>query len=433
MPALFSLSYLLKPPWPHNPFNIVMEEIPDACDLYIDRSFCCSLSGSDDNEPGHRPEARDAVIERRVLEVIASFLSGCHGRPCHALDFGANNGWMTLAMLGMGAAVTSVEPQPDLAAAVRASATLNCHGARSTVLNVYACPSYRSANWRCLRKRQPKGHWRGAGGMPLAKMGLTSDHGKMRRAATGSVPNVTGVSIEDIIYSHLTGAGVAVAGIAVPGAAVADSAAAGMAGAAGAIRRLAAHFDLIKMDGDGPESSWLAALEDLFSGKLSGTWAATGRSPLTLTVDAIILEVNRGSPPYVGTLRRMQKVHGYDIYRMNGGETRRLITPSGWDAFSPLGTFAPLTRRRSRRHDSLEDEILTARAMHHLFRYHQNLTLEQWSTALEGCAELLLVHRRVMLLPPRGVPSFAWKGSKKLAPEATGVDLDGVVRMMTNA
>lgn len=41
-------------------------------------------------------------------------------------------------------------------------------------------------------------------------------------------------------------------------------------------------------------------------GKLSGTWAATGRSPLTLTVDAIILEVNRGSPPYVGTLRRMQ-------------------------------------------------------------------------------------------------------------------------------
>ena len=24
-----------------------------------------------------------------------------------------------------------------------------------------------------------------------------------------------------------------------------------------------------------------------------------------------------------------QKVHGYDIYRMNGGETRRLITPSG--------------------------------------------------------------------------------------------------------
>lgn len=71
--------------------------------------------------------------------------------------------------------------------------------------------------------------------------------------------------------------------------------------------------------------------------------------------------------------------------------------------------------------------------MHHLFRYHQNLTLEQWSTALEGCAELLLVHRRVMLLPPRGVPSFAWKGSKKLAPEATGVDLDGVVRMMTNA
>ena len=267
MPTLFSLSYLLKPPWPHNPFNIVMEETPSACDLYIDRSFCCSLSGSDDNQPGHRPEARDAVVERRVLEVIASFLSGCHGRPCHALDFGANNGWMTLAMLGMGAAVTSVEPQPDLAAAVRASATLNCHGARSTVLNVYACPSYRSANWRCLRKRQPKGHWRGAGGMPLAKMGLTSDHGKMRRAATGSVPNVTGVSIEDIIYSHLTGAGAAVASSAVRGAAVADTAAASMVGAAVAIPQLAAHFDLIKMDGDGPESSWLAALEDLFSGE----------------------------------------------------------------------------------------------------------------------------------------------------------------------
>ena len=38
-----------------------------------------------------------------------------------------------------------------------------------------------------------------------------------------------------------------------------------------------------------------------------------------------------------------------------------------------------------------------------------------------------------MLLPRQGVPNFAYKQSRHFAPEAAGVDLDGVVRMMTNA
>ena len=34
------------------------------------------------------------------------------------------------------------------------------------MFNVYACPSYGRGSKRCLRKRQPGGHWRGAGGIP---------------------------------------------------------------------------------------------------------------------------------------------------------------------------------------------------------------------------------------------------------------------------
>ena len=44
-----------------------------------------------------------------LLQVAYSFLHSCGARrPCRAIDLGANAGWMTAAMLSMGAFVVSV-------------------------------------------------------------------------------------------------------------------------------------------------------------------------------------------------------------------------------------------------------------------------------------------------------------------------------------
>jgi len=52
-------------------------------------------------------------------------------------------------MLQLGSYVLSVEPQPDLAIAIRETAELNCWGYLSTVLNARACA--RKAGSGCLR------------------------------------------------------------------------------------------------------------------------------------------------------------------------------------------------------------------------------------------------------------------------------------------
>eukprot|EP00966_Prymnesium_polylepis_P073333 1702611-Prymnesium_polylepis.2 len=59
---------------------------------------------------------------------------------------------MTAHMLSLGAHVISVEPQPDLAAAVRETALLNCWTERSLVLNSFACEHANSNCMRCVRQ-----------------------------------------------------------------------------------------------------------------------------------------------------------------------------------------------------------------------------------------------------------------------------------------
>lgn len=111
-------SYLLPAPFPFTErTRMVMEHTPSSCDFYRDRSFCVR-AGSSADEP-------------HVLEAVASTLIGCKresGRGgCRAVDLGANNGWITLRMLALGANVTAVEPQADLSQAITESADLNCH------------------------------------------------------------------------------------------------------------------------------------------------------------------------------------------------------------------------------------------------------------------------------------------------------------------
>ena len=131
---LLSRAYVLPARWPFGTVPLVMEFRPDSCDLYSHRSICCRATTDEHHDP-----------EAHVAAAIASFLSGCHrrqpGRPCRALDLGANNGWFTAYMLQLGALVVSIEPQPDLARAVQETVTLNCWAERATVVNARACSS----------------------------------------------------------------------------------------------------------------------------------------------------------------------------------------------------------------------------------------------------------------------------------------------------
>ena len=113
---LWARSYPVPHRWPFPPWRLVMEQRPMFCDLFRKRQFCCDFARG-------QPEY---AIERFVPEAIASVLAGCHGRPCRAVDVGSNVGWMSGLMLALGAHTISVEPQADLAAALRHTARLNC-------------------------------------------------------------------------------------------------------------------------------------------------------------------------------------------------------------------------------------------------------------------------------------------------------------------
>ena len=91
-------------------------------------------------------------------------------------------------------------------------------------------------------------------------------------------------------------------------------------------------IDLLKMDADGPEGTWLRQLERMISG------------PRHLKVRTIIVEGSNLEPR---VLERLQSVHGYTVLRLDEHDERRRVTRSGWDAYSPGGTIAPLDRFRA--------------------------------------------------------------------------------------
>ena len=125
--SIHARSYAIPTRFPFPPaLRLVMERTPKSCDLFADRSFCAAFAADRTFEP-----------EFHVREVIASFLDGCHQRSCVALDIGANLGWFTAMMLALGANVTAVEPQADLAISMRETIELNCWATRARVLTAF--------------------------------------------------------------------------------------------------------------------------------------------------------------------------------------------------------------------------------------------------------------------------------------------------------
>ena len=68
--------------------------------------------------------------------------------------------------------------------------------------------------------------------------------------------------------------------------------------------------------GAGPEGTWLVEIEELLSRGV-------------LSIETIVFEASRVDPR---TLQRLQVRHGYDFYRLDEHDYRRLITSEGWDA-----------------------------------------------------------------------------------------------------
>ena len=232
---------------------------------------------------------------------------------------------MTAAMLSLGATVVSVEPQHDLAMMINATAELNCWSARSTVLNTRACALQDDSGCMGLHPID-KYAWRRGGGVWWPAI----------------LPAVHGTRLDHVLFSGL--------------------------------RRestpLPLHLDLIKADGDGPEGLWLDALYDLIDAG-------------TVSLGAAVLEGNHLKPE---TLARLQSIN-FDVYRVDSGvgthgtDKRRLLTPDGWDLFSPSGTIARIDRVRSLARDPLEHEMFavvrnsaSASALRAHGRTHPHLT-----------------------------------------------------------
>ena len=356
---LLARSYTLRPRWPFDAFRLVMEFASGTCDLYRkprpgSPTFCCQITG-DFHEP-----------EKAVREAIASFLIGCErrpaGRPCNALDLGANNGWFSAYMLQLGAHVVSVEPQPDFARAIKETAKLNCWSAYSTVINARACPS---SDVACMRPTNAStchvGGWRQGGGSSQLK-------------------TVYGIRCAEMHGLPSTVRGVALASILL-----------------GTSKR--AVWDLVKIDVDGPEGSWLQEIDALISaGKL--------------IIRNIIVEASFVRP---SQMRRLQHKHGYTAYRLDAHDSRRHMMRTGWDGFSPKGTIASLERFEAQHKEAdtaltrfsphnarygasdhgpkpagdgvsrlhLEEELFSVRAMRHVFRARPNLSLQAWTTLMQ--------------------------------------------------
>ena len=324
-------------------------ETPGSCDLYARKAshFCCAI--------GH---GRGGVAEPElhVTEAIASVLINCNrrsaSRPCRALDLGANNGWMSAHMMQLGAHVTAVEPSPDLSRALNETADVNCWADRLTLHTARACLR---ADARCFHPKPCAtcscGGWRWGNTQGHAQ--VTVRHGEACAMRFGLPAAVGGVVYEDLLWEASAGTG---------------------------------ELDLIKMDADGPEGAWMRSLDALLSRP------ADGRP--RLRVRSLIVEGSRLEP---AVMVRLQSVHGYTVLRLDEHDDRRLVTRTGWDAYSPDGTIAPLNRYASEhvagdrarckyspphvrpmadnvsRFD-LEDEWFGVRAMRHVYRVKPNLS-----------------------------------------------------------
>ena len=119
-----NLSYPLPAFFPLPALPLVMETMPRACDL------CWTRLGDHPNPCEMMSGKQTWAPDPHVREALLSALLPCALAPdtCNFLDAGANMGVFSLWAWGLGARVVAVEPQPDLAAALRRSVRLNCAG-----------------------------------------------------------------------------------------------------------------------------------------------------------------------------------------------------------------------------------------------------------------------------------------------------------------
>ena len=361
-------SYALPPRWPFpGQVRLVMETEAGTCNLYDDADVCCDMT----------TRRVDDIVERYVTETVAAFLAGCSAREtaggtsCHAADLGANNGWMTAYMLSLGAHVVSVEPQPDLAHAVAETAALNCWSHLSVVHNAFACADRKTRGGKCMEPRALRGpYWYRAGGPPPKR--------------NSTPPLIPGLSLEEIFTGHR-----------------------------GSSRP--AYYDLVKLDGDGPELSWMHSIRKMI---LDGV----------IDVQTIVIEANGMANHQGAALMRAYQQQGFDVYRFPCGDNLRLIGGSGWDVLSPPGTFGRLDRLGHSPMSSraaLEEEVLGLRGISLMYRVRDNLTLAQWRSVVtvNGIPHLLLTRdaslradlRRKPAVGPVLRRSAVWKDAQQWA------------------
>ena len=339
------------------------------CNLYKSSATCCQFSSGRTDKP-----------ERHVREALASFLVGCHQRlgkakPCLAMDLGANNGWFSSYMLQLGAHVVSVEPQQDLAQALRDTVTLNCWSNRSVVFTGFACSTAESCPGL---KVEPVYRPHCVSGYRLS---YPADY-KGCATRFDLSASLSGKTLEELLFNTLSPARERREHCETVGSTNGSSA-------------CSVDFEMLKLDADGPEGGWLDKIDELIShGKLK--------------VRAVVAEGSNIRPE---TMHRLQHVHGYSFWRLDWLDGRRFLRPDGWDAYSPPGTFAPLLRYRAQHasidgehskyspkhlrnghsggnetRDLYEDEMFSIRAMRHVFRVKDNTTLHGWYRLLQPVA-----------------------------------------------
>ena len=132
-------------------------------------------------------------------------------------------------------------------------------------------------------------------------------------------------------------------------------------------RGQAMRYQLIKMDGDGPEGAWMRELQRLIARR-------------AVAVEAMIVEGSHLSPAMMASF---QRECGYTMYRLDDHDGRRFITAKGWDAYSPRGTIGRLDRLGALPRDALEEELFSVRGMRHVFRARANASVEEWKVLLE--------------------------------------------------
>lgn len=346
-------------------------------------------------------------------------------------------------MMALGAHVISVEPQSDFAKAIQDTAALNCWARRSVVFNRFACGAPCDYETRlaassphvrcpyvealeCVRAKRVPG---ATGYMPCKRKSCTGmkevawryvtqkvasvvpRYTKRRDAIQASLAAVSGMTIEQIFLGdHVVPFGIS-------SRLIEDKE--GLAWNRTGVTR-PVRYELVKLDGDGPEVTWLRNLHDLIvMGELS--------------IGAIVFEGSGSIRP--GVLRLFQQLN-YTLYRLDVNDERRYMTSRGWDAFSPNGTIAKLDRVRSLARDALEDELFSVRAMRHIFRVRDHLNDSEWEAVLapvrRAMPHFLLTQDRELLEPSLGegasrgfrLASVEWRngGNPSFRPRKDGMD-----------